>query len=78
MKHQKYLEDMDELQNVRFRIIEVRGNYETLQLEMNMQEDNMAALRQAYAKEVASQEDILSQLRGRMATELAQKIKMEE
>lgn len=43
-----------------------------------MQEDNMAALRQAYAKEIASQEDILSQLRGRMAGEVAEKIKMEE
>jgi hypothetical protein len=46
---------MDELQNLKFRIIELKGNFDTLQLELNLQEDNLTSLTKAYSKEINSQ-----------------------
>ena len=37
MRHNKYLEDMDQLQNIKFKIIELKGTLDSLQLEMSYQ-----------------------------------------
>ena len=67
LRHNKYLEDMDQLQTTKFKIIELRGTLDSLQLEMSFMEDNFANWNKSYKKEVFSLEDIIEQSKVRMA-----------
>jgi DNA repair exonuclease SbcCD ATPase subunit len=78
LKHNQYLEDMDQLQNTKFKIIELKGTLDSLQLEMSFQEDNLAGWSKSYQKEVRGLEEMMEQLRIRLANEKNEKVKMEE
>jgi len=47
---------MDELQNTRFKIIEMKGTLDSLQLEISMSEDNLNNWSKAYRKEMTGLE----------------------
>ena len=47
---------MDELQNVKFKIIETKGTLDTLQMELNWQEDNLQNLKRTFMKETSTLE----------------------
>jgi len=57
---------MDELQNTRFKIIEMKGTLDSLQLEISMSEDNLNNWSKAYRKEMTGLEEMMEQLRVRM------------
>ena len=49
-KHQKYLEDIDQLQTTKFKIIELSGNLDSLQLELSFQEEQLESTNRNYKK----------------------------
>lgn len=59
---------MDQLQSTKFKIIELKGVLDSLQLEISFQEDNLAHWTKSYQKEVRALEDITEQLKVRLAT----------
>ena len=72
-KQQRYFQDIDELQNIRFKAIEKRGTLETLEMELSFQKDSLAAGEKEYRKEVAALEEVLEQVRNRFESEKAQR-----
>ena len=58
---------MDELQNTKFKIIELKGVHETLKLEIKLQQDNLSNCMISYKRQLAALEEIIEKTKIRMA-----------